>query len=185
MSIANRKFVTPREVFDLVNQDSVQLIDVRSHGEYLAGHVPGALNVPLEQIEARLDDVHNEREVILICQSGNRAQMACELIAHAGKDLTILEGGTSAWQEAGFPVVAGTSTRWSLERQVRLMAGLLVFAGIMLSLTVHPNWIGLSLFVSLGLMFAGLTDICPMGMLFAAMPWNKGKSVAETGSACA
>jgi len=61
----------------------------------------------------------------------------------------------------------------SLERQVRIAAGSLVLTGVLLSRFVHPYWIGLSGFVGAGLIFAGITDSCAMGMLIAKMPWNR------------
>lgn len=70
-------------------------------------------------------------------------------------------------------------TRWSLERQVRLGAGLLVLTGAGLALTVNVNWLFLSAFAGLGLTFAGLTDICPMAEILAKMPWN-GRSQCST-----
>jgi hypothetical protein len=92
--------------------------------------------------------------------------------------LIVLEGGTSAWIDAGLPTVSSTKTRWSLERQVRLAAGILVVAGTGLSLFASPNWIYLAGLVGAGLTFAGLTDICPMGILFSRMPWNKVRPLA-------
>jgi hypothetical protein len=61
----------------------------------------------------------------------------------------------------------------SLERQVRIAAGSLVLIGIALGWFVHPYFIGLSAFVGAGLVFAGVTDTCGMGMILARMPWNK------------
>ena len=75
-------------------------------------------------------------------------------------------------------------TRWSLERQVRLGAGLLVLAGAILALTVNPVWVLLCGFVGLGLTFAGLTDICAMGIILERMPWNKAESMQDRCSEC-
>ncbi len=61
----------------------------------------------------------------------------------------------------------------SLERQVRIAAGFLVFTGVILGATVNSSFYGLSGFVGAGLMFAGITDTCMMGMLIVRMPWNK------------
>jgi hypothetical protein len=66
-----------------------------------------------------------------------------------------------------------TQTGWSLERQVRLGAGLLVLVAVVLSLVWNRGWIGLCVFVGLGLTFAGLTDICGIAFLLTKMPWNK------------
>ena len=66
---------------------------------------------------------------------------------------------------------------WALERQVRLVAGLLILLGLGLSL-VWPMAIALAWFVPLGLVFAALTDSCMMGMLLAKLPWNRRVSAA-------
>ena len=149
-----------------------QLVDVRSPSEFASGHIPGAVNIPMDQIEARLDDLHAGAPLVLICQAGTRARLTAALLEPCQRHITILEGGTNAWLQAGLPVVASVKTRWSLERQVRLGAGLLVLAGAVLALAVNPNWLYLSAFVGLGLTFAGLTDICPMGIALGKMPWN-------------
>jgi hypothetical protein len=61
----------------------------------------------------------------------------------------------------------------SLERQVRIAAGILILVGVALHYLVHPYLLGLSAFVGAGLVFAGVTDTCAMGMLIAKMPWNQ------------
>ena len=82
--------------------------------------------------------------------------------------------------ESGLPVVRGKKAI-SLERQVRIAAGLLVLLGAVLGWLVHPAFVGLSAFVGAGLVFAGVTDTCGMGMLLARMPWNQ---VNEGAAAC-
>ena len=136
----------------------------------------------MDQIEARVDDLSRSVPVVLICQTGKRARMIAGLLEPCQRQIAVLEGGTSAWIQAGLPVVSNVKTRWSLERQVRLGAGLLVLAGTGLAFTVNANWIFLSAFVGLGLSFAGLTDICPMAELLAKMPWN-GRAHCKAASA--
>lgn len=150
-----------------------QWIDVRSATEYASGHIPGAVNIPLEQIEARLEDLAPSVPLILICQAGKRTRMVAGLIEPCRKDVSVLEGGTAAWTAAGLPVVVSTNSRWSLERQVRLVAGLLVLTSLLLAGTVHPYWIGLAVFVGLGLTFAGATNLCLMAALLVRLPWNR------------
>ena len=75
---------------------------------------------------------------------------------------------------AGLPVVRGKKVM-SLERQVRIAAGFIVLVGALLGFFVHPYFTGISAFVGAGLMFAGITDSCAMGMLIAKMPWNQCK----------
>ena len=165
------------------------LVDVRSGSEFASGHIPGAVNIPMDQIEARLDDLDRNLQTVLICESGTRARITAALLEPCQRQIAILEGGTKAWREAGLPVVASVRTRWSLERQVRLGAGLLVVTGSILALTVNPLWGLLCGFTGLGLTFAGLTDICGMAAILGKMPWNKlsqcriaGQSAEESGT---
>lgn len=150
-----------------------QVVDVRSGSEFASGHIPGAVNIPMDQIEGRLDDLRPGVPIILVCQTGKRARVTAGLLEPCQRQFSILEGGTSAWIQAGLPVVCSVKTRWSLERQVRLGAGLLVLTGAGLGLVVNVNWLFLSAFAGLGLTFAGLTDLCPMAEILAKMPWNK------------
>ena len=90
-----------------------------------------------------------------------------------------VEGGTQACVSAGLPVVRGKKAI-SLERQVRIAAGSLVLIGAVLAWLVHPAFIGLSAFVGAGLVFAGITDTCGMGMLLARMPWNQCHAAAKS-----
>lgn len=161
------------ELNRLIETDpSVQLVDVRSPGEYAAGHVPRALNIPLEQVESRLDDL-GPGPVALLCQSGNRANMACEALRAHHPQVVVVTGGTEAWRQAGKPVTAPAAARWSLERQVRLIAGLLVLVGTVLATVGQPAWIYLAMFVGAGLTFAGLTNVCGMALLLGKLPWNQ------------
>ena len=155
-----------------------QWIDVRSPGEYASGHIPGAVNIPMEQVEARLDDLLPGVPIVLVCQAGKRARMVAGLIEPCRKDVTVLEGGTSAWSAAGLPLVASVKSRFSLERQVRLIAGLLVLTSVVLAVMVDRAWLVLAAFVGAGLTFAGLTDICLMAGLLIRMPWNQTRKTA-------
>ena len=83
---------------------------------------------------------------------------------------------TNAWKAAGQPLVASTQSSWSLERQVRLVAGTLVLTGILLGYFVHPGWLFLSGFVGCSLVIAGFTNFCLMGVLLARAPWNGPRS---------
>lgn len=170
-------------VSELRNDTSARtlLVDVRSSTEFASGHIPGAVNIPMDQIEARLDDLGRELPLVLVCQAGKRARMTAGLLEPCGRQITVLEGGTKAWIEAGFPVVASVKTRWSLERQVRLGAGLMVLTGAILALTLNSHWVFFCGLVGLGLSFAGLTDICAMGIVLEKMPWNRQSHCAIAG----
>jgi rhodanese-related sulfurtransferase len=158
------------------NGRKIELIDVRTPVEFREVHVEFARNVPLDQLDpaAIMHAYGNSHDPLyVICRSGNRGQMACDTFAKAGfTNVVNVEGGTLACVEAGVPVVRGKKAM-SLERQVRIVAGSIVVTGAVLAWLVHPAFIGLSAFIGAGLVFAGLTDTCGMGMVLARMPWNQ------------
>jgi rhodanese-related sulfurtransferase len=81
------------------------VLDVRSPDEYVAGHVPGAVNIPHDQVAARLAEVPKDKDVVLYCRSGRRAGMAAEVLAANGYTrLKHLEGDMLGWQEKQRPV---------------------------------------------------------------------------------
>jgi rhodanese-related sulfurtransferase len=169
------------EVQELCNPSTFgwQCIDVRSATEFAAGHIPAAINIPMEEIESRVGDLRPEHPIVLVCQSGKRAAMTQDLLAGRVDGLRILSGGTDAWNAAGLPLVASTRSRWALERQVRLGAGLLVITGVALGFLVNPAWFWLAGFVGGGLVFAGTTNFCAMAHLLALLPWNRRGSRME------
>lgn len=169
--------ISPRELNEIKNAGKkLDLIDVRTPVEFREVHVPFARNLPLDQLDSA--SIVNDRKgsfaaLYVICKSGGRGKQACEKLMNAGcENVVNVEGGTTAWEQAGLPVMRGKKAM-SLERQVRIAAGTLVFIGSILGAFVHPYWIGLSAFVGAGLVFAGVTDTCGMGMLIARMPWNQ------------
>ncbi|MBA4020214.1 MAG: sulfurtransferase [Pirellula sp.] len=173
--------ISPLELAALCkNGEALELLDVRTPAEFGEVHVNVARNVPLDRLDPSA--VKNSaavtagKPVYVICKSGGRGRQAAEKLAAAGiANVFNVEGGTSACEAAGLPVVRGKKVM-SLERQVRIAAGSLVLAGVILSYFVHPYFIGLSAFVGAGLVFAGVTDTCGMGMMLARMPWNQCKA---------
>jgi rhodanese-related sulfurtransferase len=159
---------------------AAQLVDVRSAREFATVHIPGAVNIPLEQLRLRTADLNAGASVVLVCQGGTRARLAYKLLQSRRSDLFLLDGGTMAWLKAGNANVRCTASRWALERQVRLIAGLLVAVGVALALTVSEWWMILPAFVGCGLTFAGISDICAMGEILARMPWNAQRSPDAT-----
>jgi len=155
----------------------VELLDVRTPAEYREVHAEQARLVPLDGLDPRkVMEARNgtkDDPLYLICRSGSRGRQACEQFLAAGYHNVInVEGGTLEWERVGLPVVRGKKSV-SLERQVRMAAGSLVVLGTGLGAFVHPGWLALSAFVGAGLVFAGITDTCGMGMLLARMPWNR------------
>lgn len=159
--------------------EPLDLLDVRTVPEFVELHALDSRCVPLHRLdpaEAWADRRHPQRPLHLLCRSGTRARVAAERFIAAGfRDVVVVDGGTEAWAAAGLPVVRGRRAI-SLERQVRIGAGTLVATGAALAWFVHPAWIALSGAVGLGLVFAGVTGICAMGLLLARMPWNRGQA---------
>ena len=83
------------------------VVDVREPDEYEAGHVPGAILIPLGELADRADEVPSGEPVLVICKSGGRSARACEFLAPLGRDVTNVAGGTMAWIESGRDVVDG------------------------------------------------------------------------------
>ena len=152
--------------------DRLTLIDVRTPAEYNALHAEGAINIPLEDFcEDKLTAFRGNGPIGLLCQGGFRAKSACQKLEDT-QNVIVVEGRTQAWESASLPVVQGKAIV-SLERQVRIIAGGLVFLGVCLGYFVHPAGLFLAGFVGAGLTIAGLTDTCAMAILLAKCPWNK------------
>ncbi|WP_123025156.1 rhodanese-like domain-containing protein [Mycolicibacterium stellerae] len=154
-----------------------RLIDVRTPGEFETAHIPGAYNVPLDLLREHRDEIvkHLDQDVVLICRSGQRAAQADETLRNAGlTNVHVLDGGITAWESKGFEVNRGTE-RWDLERQVRLVAGLIVAVSVLLGAFVPgAQWVAFA--IGAGLAVAALTNTCAMGMLLARLPYNRGPS---------
>jgi rhodanese-related sulfurtransferase len=90
-----------------VRAEGAPLIDVREPDEYTAGHVPGAVLVPLATVPERLDDVPSGGPLYVICAKGGRSMRAAEFYRSQGIDAVNVAGGTSAWVEAGEPTSTG------------------------------------------------------------------------------
>lgn len=156
----------------------VDLIDVRSPAEFASVHAEAAVNIPLDRLDPgqamAARKAARDEPLYVICHSGARSRSACEAFLNAGYDnVRSVEGGTRAWEAAGLPVVRGRSGV-SVERQVRAIIGLGVLTGMVLVLATGNPWFSLvSGFFGAGLLMAGITDLCPLALLVAAMPWNR------------
>ncbi len=169
--------LSPSDLHTLLKQHkSLDLIDVRTPGEYRAVHVEHARLHPLDTLDAQ--EVQRQRPpqaqgpTYVLCKSGGRAAKAAAQLRAAGLECVVVEGGTDACVSAGLAVTRGKQVV-SLERQVRIAAGSLVAAGTALGVFVSPWFLIVPAFVGCGLVFAGVTDWCGMGMLIAKLPWNR------------
>jgi rhodanese-related sulfurtransferase len=169
------KTISPLDLNKLfAAQPGLAVLDVRTPVEFAEVHVPQARNVPLDQLQPGAVQVPKDQPVYLLCRSGQRATKAAEQLAKQGfANPIVVEGGTLAWIAANLPVTRSAVKVISLERQVRIAAGSLVLIGVLLGWFVHRGFYGLAAFVGAGLVFAGITDFCGMGLLLAKLPWNR------------
>src|SRR5690606_28706940 len=91
------------DIAQLAAREGVPLIDVRERDEYAAGHVPGAINLPLSELGDRLEELPGEAFDV-ICQAGGRSARAVQAPGAGGYDATNVEGGTGEWIAQGHPV---------------------------------------------------------------------------------
>jgi adenylyltransferase/sulfurtransferase len=97
--------LTATEAKEKIEGGGVQVIDVRTPGEYAGGHVPGAINIPHMSIIGRKAELAPDKELVFICEVGARSALACEFAAAAGfKELYNVDCGTIAWVKSGYAV---------------------------------------------------------------------------------
>ena len=156
-----------------------ELLDVRTSPEYASAHVPGAKLIPLDELNAEtfLAQHRPGTPIYVLCQAGQRAAKAIEQFERAGcDDCVLVEGGTQAWIDAGFPVHRAARSVLPLMRQVQIVVGSLSAVGAILALAASPWFAILPLFLGCGLLFAGITGSCGMALMLAMMPWNHEQS---------
>lgn len=174
--------VSASELKAEIESGDVKLLDVRTGAEFESEHIAGSVLMPLGQL--RPEEVKGSPWVV-VCLGGIRAAKACaELEAGGCENLRVLDGGLTAWKSAGNATVKGEREVIPIERQGRIVAGSLVLTGVILSVAVAQPWIWLSAFAGAGLVFAGLTGACPMGILLLRAPWNRGSWQVCPGGSC-
>jgi rhodanese-related sulfurtransferase len=154
----------------------LRMIDVRTPAEFASGHISGSYNVPLPDLADHRRELTSagSTPVVLICRSGRRADTASEQLHEAGlDDVHVLAGGVLAWEASGRELHRlPDSHGWTIERQVRLVAGAMVATA-----TVASIWWQPARFVAgalgLGLVVAAATDTCAMGNVLARLPFNR------------
>ena len=175
MNEATKEIHSSEFLDDSLHED-LRFLDVRTPGEFSESHIQGSDNVPLADLGKWIDEIKDvvaTKPIVIVCRTGRRAREATKFLKeHEVENVNVLSGGVVAWQEVGLPLVHGEKGV-SLERQVRIAAGLLVLVGVILGLFVDRALFGVSAFVGAGLVFAGITDTCGMAMMLAKMPWNR------------
>jgi rhodanese-related sulfurtransferase len=172
---ARLEMISPKDVQALLAGDGrYKLLDVRSALEYNEAHIKNALNVPMDMVSAKLDELGKAGDAYaVLCRTGSRSAMAADMLIQSGiKDVKVLDGGMVRWQKEGLSVEKGVGGM-SIERQVRIIAGSLILFGLAMAVYVHAAFIAITIFVGCGLIYAGVTDNCLTGMLLMKLPYNR------------
>jgi rhodanese-related sulfurtransferase len=150
------------------------LVDVRPPGMHAAERIAGAVSVPDATIDSANLSVGPGQRLVLHCEIGVASGKAAQRLAEAGRgDVYNLEGGISAWKQAGLPVESTKGAPLPVIRQVQIVAGSLVVVGTVLGALVSPWFLLLSGFVGAGLVFAGSTGQCGMAACLLKLPYNR------------
>ena len=178
--------ISCQEFAPLSKKGGFDLIDVRTPMEFYEVHAVGSLNAPLDRLNPELimssRGARAQEPLYIICRSGARSAQACSDFVKAGfENVVNIEGGTLAWVAAGLPVNRGTKQMISLERQVRIVAGLLIVVGTLLAI-ISPWFLVIPGVVGASLTFAGMSNNCGIGMILKKMPWNRSLKVTDCSS---
>lgn len=176
--------ITSTELRELLESAATaRIVDVRTQAEFETAHIAGSYNVPLDVLDKHgaevAEHLGQDRDVVLVCRSGQRSAQASQLLAKEG--LTggrILEKGIVDWEGQGFAVDRGAQ-RWDLERQVRLVAGSVVLSSVLGSIAVpRLKWVAAG--IGAGLTYAAISNTCAMATALAKFPYNRGATSDAT-----
>lgn len=151
------------------------LLDVREPAEHASEAIPGAVLLPIGQLRKDTLPSLIGKKLVVHCRKGGRGGRACEQVMQEmpGCEVYNLEGGITAWMEAGLPIKTAGRKVLPLDRQVQLTVGMGVFISSLLAYFIAPAFALAAAFLGAGLTFAGLTGTCGLALLLARMPWNK------------
>lgn len=167
------------------------ILDVRTDMEHREAHLDCPhIHLPLDELNgetlSQVEQIQKDTPIYILCRSGKRATAASQRLKDDGYENTcVIEGGILACQECGTPTSGTTVVKTgsacgatikspiSLERQVRIAAGICVAIGSVLALTLSPLWAIMPLAVGCGLVFAGVTDRCGLALILTKAPWNQ------------
>lgn len=161
--------IAPAEL--AASAEDAYLLDVRSPIEFETEHIANSVNVPLNELEARCEEVPRKGQIVVICRSGKRAERGAYTLLGKGFQPKVLEGGLVGWRQAGLPVKEGRKML-PIERQIQLIVGIGVLTGVLLGVLVNPWFLIIPGFFGAGLTFAGLSGTCALGILLGKAPWN-------------
>ena len=171
--------ITPLQAHDMLQNNDAVLIDVREADEFKGEHIPCAWSIPLSAIRQNpsvLDNIKG-KNIIFQCLKGGRGNQACAVFFdHADKThkLYNIDGGITAWRDAGLPVIGGSQpSKISIFRQVQIIIGFGVALLTVLGFAAGPAYFVAAGLLATALGVAGVTGWCGLAIMLQKMPWNK------------
>jgi len=169
------KDVDPHTLSEWLGSGKALVVDVRPPEMFAAERIPGAVSLPLPTLgRSTLPDLGG-RTLVLHCEVGIASEKGARKILQDGSlaEVYHLPGGLRAWKRAGLPVERSPEIGLSLARQVQIVAGSLVFLGVVLGTSVSRGFFVLPAFIGAGLVFAGASGTCGMAAALARLPHNR------------
>jgi len=167
------QMISPQQALALVRDERALLIDVREPDEYARMRIAVAQLMPISILGCLPEDENKERPVVFFCRSGSRTAAGEALLDSRGHASTyIMEGGILAWKTARLPLVE-EQRPLPIQRQIQLGAGSMILLFVLLGM-IFPSFLWLAALVGFGLMVAGITGFCGLGLVLQRMPWNAG-----------
>jgi len=153
------------------------IVDVRERDEFKNAYIKDSINIPLSELICQAPGIvkhYKDKKILLMCKSGRRAELAKNELLKLNQDLNIevYAGGIDMWLNKGNEVL-NKKFAIPIIRQVLITAGFLILLFTTLAFIINFNFIYFTLFISLGLIFAGLTGFCGLAIVLEKMPWNK------------
>ncbi len=172
--MSNVNMLSPKDAQKLLQENKGQIVDIRTTGEILNGEIEHSIYLPFDLLstEKLRNAGLSNRTPILVCHAGIRARQAAEALSEEIPNVAVLEGGIAAWKKDGLPMREGHYVI-PLERQVLVGAGSMILLFTLLGLLVSPVFLGLTVLMTFGMIFAGVSGACGMARILIMMPWNK------------
>ena len=180
------EFIAAKQAKERLDSGGWKILDVRRPDEYKAVRIIPSVNIPMDSLASQMDQIVGGTRWIVSCRSGNRATTAAGVLLGAGlQNFCVAQESLNGWLKSKYPVIR-EKVPISLERQVRIIAGGLVAVGALLAIFISKWFLIIPLWVGCGLLYAGLSDSCMMGMMLMKLPYNKKamESQAAPGGNC-
>ena len=165
-----------------LEKEDVVIIDVREAREFASEHIPGAQLMPLSSFKP--SNLPRTKKIVIYCQSGIRSDKAMRIIP---KDVqaSALTGGLIAWKKAGYVTNSKPGAPISIMRQGQILTGSLVLLSTYLAIEFNPWFLLIAGLVSIGLIFAGITNTCGMTLFLSRLPYNRRSPCSCNATSCA